>query len=188
MSTKLQKRQTTVAGNEERSATYQIRSIINDGWKAVGQIMSAADTFGSPTAWAITSNLSRPAVVRKAPKAAEVDRQVERITSLLEAHRQGSDQSAKLVESIGTSIALLHSFVTLPLPVPIASDGEDDGASLFIDTEHLYGDLEISGSTVEYYLRSKTGDFQNEIYDVEDVEDGRIPPRLLGCLYTHHTI
>lgn len=188
MSTKLQKRQATVAGNEERSMTYQIRSIMNDGWKAVGQVMAAADTFGSPTAWAITWNLSRPAIVRKAPKAVEVDRQVERITGLLETHKEAGDQSAKLVESIGTSIALLHSFVTLPLPVPIASDGEDDGASLFIETEHLYGDLEISGKTVEYYLRSKANGFQSEIYDIEDVEDGRIPPRLLGCLYTHHAI
>lgn len=183
MSTKLQPGNTEVTSGE---STYQVRELFNDSWKAFAGAMVYVDTQSAATAWASTWNMSRPAVVRKSPKSAEVDRQVERIKSLLALYDENNEQRAKLVESIGTSVALLHSFVTLPLPIPVASDGEDEGTSLFINTSELYGDLEISGKTVEYYLRSKLTGQESEIYDVEEVEEGRIPPRLLGCLYTHH--
>ena len=185
MSTKLQPSKSELKSPQ---STYQVRELLYDSWKAMTGAIAFMDPFSPTTAWASSSNLSRPAVVRKSPKAAEADRQIERIRSLLVLYDEHGEHRAKLSESIGTSISLLNSFVTLPLPIPVASDGEDDGTSLFINTDELYGDLEISGNTIEYYLRSKLGGQETEIYDIEEAEEGRIPPRLLGRLYTHHAI
>lgn len=185
MSTKLK----SINGDQPLGdSTYQVREVFNETWKAVTGAVVCVDALSATTAWASTSNMSRPAVVRRCPKSAEAERQAQRIKGLLTLYDKDDEHRAKLVESIGTSIGLLHSFVTMPIPIPVASDGEDEGTSLFINTDELYGDLEISGKTIEYYLRSKLSGQESEIYDVEEVEEGRIPPRLLGCLYTHHAI
>lgn len=184
MSTKLQSIQFASWAD---SLTYQARSIVDDAHKAVIGATAHADPMVT-TAWAKSESSTRHAVYAQCTRSAEANRQVGRVRNLLALEIGDEDRRAKLIESVGTSVALLHSFVSSPAPIPVASDGDDEGTSLFIESDKFYGDIEISGHTIEYYIRSKNGDDEIEHYDIEEVENGMIPSRLLGCLYSHYAM
>ena len=133
--------------------------------------------------------LAPPAFHQESQKAAEARRQIERVRLL--SHRcslvpdpGAAEQVRKSVESC---IALIGSLLTSPIPIPIASGGEDCGASLFFHGNGLYGDLEINGQTIEYYLKSTTEDGIQEIFDSETIDDGFVPPKLLGHLFSAYS-
>ena len=98
-------------------------------------------------------------------------------------HLDSADAKEQQRESMNTCISLINMLVTGPIPIPIASSGSECGATLFFQDDHVYGDLEINGNLVEYYLKEKTDDGFREVFDSESVTDGFIPPRLLGHLF-----
>jgi hypothetical protein len=116
------------------------------------------------------------------PKAAEANRQVER----LKLAKDFAEAKGMAVDTDGlvSSILLLQNLVTGPIPVPVASWDPESGASLFITQGDFYGDLEVSGNTIEYFLRWTEGQEPQEVYDSEQIEDGRLPPRLLTHLFS----
>ncbi|WP_324806610.1 hypothetical protein SH584_09490 [Sphingomonas sp. LY29] len=121
------------------------------------------------------------AVVRAAPKVAEINRQVERLR-----HAKEFAEASGLpcdFDGLVSSIQLLQHLVSGPVPVPVASWDADGGPSLFISEEGFYGDLEINGKVIEYLLKIEGGQGSREIYDSEEIEEGRIPPRLLTHLF-----
>ena len=121
------------------------------------------------------------AVVQAAPKVAEVNRQVERLRQAKDfAETSGLEFDG---DGLLSSIMLLQNMVTGPIPVPVASWDADSGSSLFISQDGFYGDLEVNGKTIEYLLRLEGQGAAEEIYDSEQIEEGRIPPRLLTHLF-----
>lgn len=123
-----------------------------------------------------------PAIYQESHKAAEAQRQISR-TQVLQ-HRcdemENPDAQKRMSASIETCISLLSSFATVPLPIPVASSGRDCGTTLFFQDGNIYGDLEINGKSVEYYVKStKAGEEDIAYYDTEEIEEGFIPPKLL---------
>lgn len=116
------------------------------------------------------------------PKAVEVTRQVERLKQAKDfATEIGLDYDP---EGLVSSIQLLQNLATGPIPVPVASWDPESGASLFFSEGDFYGDLEINGTTIEYLLKWIDGQETQEIYDTEEIEDGRLPPKLLMHLFS----
>lgn len=115
------------------------------------------------------------------PKAIESRRQIERVKSVLALEEV--KQNREYLDGVKTTIALLQGLSLGPVPVPVASWCSGKGASLFFEADDFYGDLEIYGNTVEYYLQS--GAFQpcHEVLESEEIEEGKFPPRLLAFLF-----
>ncbi|HET9129658.1 MAG TPA: hypothetical protein VFO86_01855 [Terriglobia bacterium] len=143
------------------------------------------------TAWQLMSEtkaatLKPSAMVAISPKAAEAHRQTERIRPyicfLFDDQSEGAERKR---ESIKNAINLIYTFSTSPLPIPIASIG-DQNSSLFIKEGDFYGDLELAGNSIEYFLKWKDADgSEKEAYGEEELEGDRIPPKLLYHLYSH---
>ena len=130
--------------------------------------------------------LMAPAYHQESKKAVEAFRQIERARTLSTRCSGLNDPAAEAMQrtSVESCIALISSLLTSPMPIPIASGGSDCGASLFFNGDGLYGDLEIKGRVVEYYLKSRTEAGTQEIFDSETIDDGFIPPKLLGHLFS----
>lgn len=116
-------------------------------------------------------------------KASEATRQMERVRQINERVMSDQDTSALQVKSIASTISLISNMIVGPIPIPVASSGEDGEATLYFDDDVLYGDIEIRGDRIEYLLKTKGGD---EIFDEEEIESGLIPPRLLFNLYCNY--
>jgi hypothetical protein len=72
--------------------------------------------------------------------------------------------------------------MTGPIPVPVAG-WKPEGPSLFFDQEGFYGDLEIAGNNIEYFLKWVEDGVPKEVFGAEDVSEGYLPPNLLAYLY-----
>lgn len=117
-----------------------------------------------------------------APKAAEVTRQIERLRTVKEiAPDQGF--SAEQLRDVDTSVKLLSHLMTGPIPIPVAG-WKPEGPSLFFDQNGFYGDLEIAGDSVEYFLKWVDRGELKEVFGTEDVSEGYLPPNLLAHLYS----
>lgn len=125
------------------------------------------------------------AIVAQCPKAAEAQRQSARIRPYIQFLADDPSENAqKKRESISQAIGLIHTFSTTPLPMPIASLG-DDHSTLFISHNDFYGDIELDGDNLEYFLRWTDPDgTPREEYGEESAEGDRIPPKLLFRLYS----
>jgi hypothetical protein len=150
----------------------------NHALRLFGQCFSATHA-------AFASDLAtyRPAETQSAiycvsEKAVEAERQIRRIRGVAD-HLSAIGEIDG--EGVTACIGLLNCFTMSPAPIPVASMSEDGTTSLFFDQNGFYGDIEISGRTVEYML--KWGDQEDAVIDCEQVDDGRIPPRLLVHLF-----
>lgn len=111
-------------------------------------------------------------------KQLEAARQVEKIKPYVSWQKSDADADVD-VQSMVSSINLLHSFASGPSSVPMAAVSHDGQVGLSIQDEGLYLDLTLDGTQVEYLLKTDEG----EVYDEEQIIDGRIPPKLLGQIY-----
>lgn len=118
-----------------------------------------------------------------APKMAEATRQIERLT-IARQYAENRDNALDDVEGITSCMSLLGHFAVGPIPVPVASWTAGEGPSLFITTDNFYGDLEVEGNQIEYFLRWDQAGQPVEIFDTETVNEGRVPPRLLAHLFS----
>lgn len=122
------------------------------------------------------------AICWQAPRTARLQRQIDRLQQAVEhAQSRGVDIDADGVKS---SIEILKMMSNLPFPIPTASWSDDTGSSLFYGNGSFYGDLEFSGKHVEYLLKGQSDGGDVEVYDEEEIEAGRIPPRLLVHLFS----
>jgi hypothetical protein len=130
-----------------------------------------------------------PAYYQESKKAVEAFRQIERARTLSTRCAGLNDPAAEEMQriSVESCIALISSLLTSPMPIPVASSGSECGATLFFNGAGLYGDLEIKGRIVEYYLKSTTEAGTQEIFDSETIDDGFIPPKLLGHLFSAYS-
>jgi hypothetical protein len=119
-------------------------------------------------------------------KALEANRQIERVKSLASLCKSGTRSDQDCVVSIGTSVALIGSLICGPVPIPVASSGESGCTSLFFGDLNFYGDLEVRGKFIDYYLKGKSKGADIEVFDSEEVKNGQVPPKLLFHLYTHY--
>jgi hypothetical protein len=149
-------------------------------YQAVGKMLETCDfTKVSATNPYTSGSL---AVTCVSQKAAEAARQVERLNF---AKAFAEDKGAEFdVEGLVSSILLLQNLATGPIPIPVASWDIESGASLFFHDEQFYGDLEISGKTIEYLLKWKGRQGEQEVYGSEEIEEGRIPSGLLVHLFS----
>lgn len=170
-----------------QAVTDQTRPTVLDGLRAVaGSFVSMGTYGGHPTAWAITSPMSRPAIHQVSEKAVEANRQIERVKSIASICKKGGAIDDVCLESIASSVTFIGSLVTGQIPIPVASSGSDGCTTLFFDDDDFYGDLEIRGKSIEYYIKSKTRGKDVEVFDSEDMENGFIPPKLLIHLFAHY--
>jgi len=177
----------TKAATAHRPITEQARPVLSESLRA------AAEGFLSATSrarnWSCTyAALPLSAIHRSSEKAIEAQRQIERVQSLnaLCSFGPQTTEDEERVESIASSVALLSSFITSPIPIPVASSGTDLGTTLFFGDDDFYGDLEIKGKSVEYFLKIKRNGAENEVFDTEEIKNGFVPPRLLSCLFAHY--
>lgn len=118
-------------------------------------------------------------------KLDECSRQLERIRTFKEWMKTIDLKDSErdwLLKSLKTASNIIECTVHTPAPIPIASATVGEGASLFINDGFLYGDIEIDGSEVEYFLKP-SDKLSDEIYDVEETIEGRLPTKLLAALY-----
>lgn len=171
----------------QNTITQQSRPTIYDNVRtALGSLIPIDPNINNGTARAWSYPVSRPAVYAASDKAVEANRQVERMKSLKSICAANSPAHECQLESIASSIGLIGSFLTSIFPIPVASSGSDDGTTLFFSDDQFYGDLEIRGKIVEYYIKTVAHGNDVEIFDSEEIEDGYIPTRLLTSLYTHY--
>ncbi len=118
-------------------------------------------------------------------KSVEVIRQARR----LDAYREWASREAResidiseLTKSIETAQKLLNHTLSTPIPVPVASTGADGSANLLFSDSQVYGDIEIQGDDIEYYLKEK-GLKVRETYSSEVVSDNKLPYGLFAILY-----
>ena len=177
---------TTKIATASRSVTDQVRATVYNNTKSV---IEAAMTGGTNilgrSCWTATY-ATPPAIFHISEKSAEAQRQIERVKSLSQICEGDGDTLNKCFVSISSTVSLINAFLTSPIPIPVAGSGEDGEASLFLGDEDFYGDLEISGNVVEYYIKSSSGDKRVELFDSEKIEDGFIPPKLLSHLFLHY--
>lgn len=137
--------------------TDQARPTILDSLRMATGSFVTMGTYGShPTAWATSSPTSRPAIHQISEKAVEANRQIERIKSIASICKKDSPVDGVCLDSIASSVAFIGSLVSSPLPIPVASSGSDGCTTLFFDGNDFYGDLEVRGKSIEYYIKSKT--------------------------------
>lgn len=122
-----------------------------------------------------TSETIRP-IRHIAPKIAEIERQVERLTA--------AKAIAEDTRSIDLCIEFLRALASAPVPVPVSGWSKETGPSLFFDQDGYYGDIEVVDNLMEYYLKSRHGDVPLNIFNSEQVDlNSPIPQNLLGYLY-----
>ena len=157
-------------------------------WKTVaGTLAPIGTNITGQTAWGLSDATPQAAIYCRSEKAVEAQRQIDRVRSLSVLCKTSSGQDDKQqLESIASSVALIGSFLLSPMPIPIASSGSDNRTTLFFQDENFYGDLEINRNEIEYFLKRKTNEGPIEIYDCEEIEDGKVPPRLLMFLFSHY--
>lgn len=113
-------------------------------------------------------------------KAEEAARQIGRLKPYLSLGEQDSERD----KNIYTAIGILNNLCVGPLPVPVASIG-DENSTLFYDRPNFYGDIEIKDNKAEYYLRWRDNDKDKEIYGEENINNEFLPINLLAHLYQH---
>lgn len=157
--------------NHYRPMVREILSSASAGWQLISATKAATQ--------------AGTAIVAQCAKAAEAQRQSARIRPYIQFLADDPSESAqKKRESVSQAIGLIHTFSTTPLPVPIASLG-DDHSTLFINHCGFYGDIELDGENLEYFLRWTDPDgTEKEEYGEEPAEGDRIPPKLLFRLYS----
>lgn len=128
---------------------------------------------------------TQPAIYAFTEKSAEAARQIERIKSIASTCQNDGENSEMRRDSFASSISIITSLLSGPIPIPVASRGEEGCASLFFEGEGFYGDVEIKGKFLEYYLKSMKNGFTRETFDCEEIKDGYIPTRLLTNLFMH---
>ena len=121
-------------------------------------------------------------IYQLSPKAAEIERQVERLKAAREFCEDGMLNLGS-VNDLSLSIELLQSLSIGPLPVPIAGWSKESGPSFFFDQAGFYGDLEITEEGVEYFLKWGSDGEKKEVYGTEPIKKGKFPPQLLSHLY-----
>lgn len=179
----------TKATKASRPVTDQARPVPYGGFKAIAGSLVPGSTFTARTdSWTATATRPPKAIYQVCEKAVEAQRQIERLKSLTVLYNNEAvcDDNLDNLQSIATSVSLLGSFLSSPIPIPVASRNSDCGSSLFFDEDGFYGDLEIKGDFVEYFIKSSRNDAELEIFDTEKVESGFIPPRLLTVLFSHY--
>ena len=177
----------TKAAVSQSPVTEQAKTTVYGGIaSALSSISQLNSTMNVGTSWASSSTVSRPAIHAISEKAVEANRQVERVKSLRSICTAASPMDDVQIESIASAINLIGSFFTSSLPIPVASSGSDGGTTLFIESDDFYGDIEIRGKSVEYYIKSCRNNKQIEIFDNEELEGGYIPPKLLVNLFAHY--
>ena len=176
----------TKAAISQSPVTEQAKTTVYEGIKsALSSISQFNSNMNAGTSWA-SSTVSRPAIYAISEKAIEANRQVERVKSLRSMCTAESPMDDVQIESIASAINLIGSFLSSSLPIPVASSGSDGGTTLFIESDDFYGDIEIRGKVIEYYLKSYRNNKQVEIFDNEELEGGYIPPKLLTNLFAHY--
>lgn len=169
---------------DDPPVTSQIRetSTIDRGLAYfIGRILAESQLTQVATANAVTAAVI-PASYQSAPKMAEIERQIERLKAA-KKFAESKELDAAEMSDISSSIDILRSLVQGPLPIPVAGWSLDSGPSLFYDQNGFYGDLEISNSAIEYFLKWNDSTGANEIFDSEAIEEGKLPPKLLVHLY-----
>lgn len=145
-----------------------LTSTLSDVWRnACLSTMAIVEPAGRVNSWKYQESL----------------RQADRLSSIREWYGkvQSAEMAMKTAVSCKNAVALLNSAISSPAPVPIASANEEGGASLFIDDSIIYGDIEINGEEVEYYLKSKVDN--KEYYSIEKMNTDLPPPGLWGLLF-----
>lgn len=130
--------------------------------------------------------IAAPAICHESEKSAEARRQIDRVLSLMDLCQENHGISEKCKESVASAVSLIRAFLTSPIPIPVAAAGENNQASLFISDGDFYGDLEISGDNIEYYIKFNFNGENIEYFNSEKIEGGFIPPKLLGKLYHYY--
>lgn len=177
---------TTKIAKADRSVTNQVRPTIYDHAKMAAQATIDGSTYVTGRSYWAAACIPTSAVVQICEKSAEAQRQIERVRSLSSLCLNNKAASDKCLSSISSTVSLIGSFLSSPMPIPIASgDGEGD-TSLFLEGEGVYGDMEISGKRMEYYLKFEKDGNSTEYFGTEDIEDGFIPPKLLTRLFYHY--
>ena len=177
MNTKVSNPSETLTDRILRSFSESVAAVGHCGSSGGGSNWTSSSQATETSAW-------QSAIYRTCPRAAEASRQIERAKSL-SAREYGTASLNELqLRSVASCVALISDFSRGPFSIPIASSGEDGEATLFIDDNLLYADIEISGNEVEYYFRSKCKNGV-EVFDTEEMEDGYIPPRMLASLYAY---
>lgn len=117
-------------------------------------------------------------------KTVEARRQIDRLRSIATAQYYADNPLT--LSSIESTSGLIQAFASGPIPIPIASTGEDGGTTLFFGDDDFYGDLEVNGANVEYYIKYNSKEGEIEVFDNEKIESGYVPPKLLGALYSYY--
>lgn len=173
--------------NNTNAASAPTRDYIARNYvSALKEMLSTASTAWQLISETKASSPKPNAIVAMSPKAAEAHRQSARIRPYIcFLSDEASEDAERKQEGIKNAINLIYAFSTSPLPIPIASMGEQN-SSLFIREGDFYGDLELAGDTIEYFLKWTDADgAENEKYGEELIEGDRIPPTLMYHLYSH---
>ena len=177
---------TTKIRTTDRTLTDQARTAIYDSAKLITKAtMDGGTHIAGQSYWAATC-ATTSAIYHVSEKSAEAQRQIDRIRSLWDLCQGDDETSQKCINSVSSAVSLIGAFLTSPIPIPVASAGEDGQTSLFIDGENFYGDLEINGDSIEYYIKFDTDGDSVEYFNSEKIEDGFIPPKLLTHLFYHY--
>lgn len=114
----------------------------------------------------------------------EIERQIERISPYIRWVTEGGNSvpaDDKFQDSARAAIGLLSASLCSPAPVPTSSVDIEKGASLFLNDDISYFDIECFGNLIEFYARDKSNGV--EFYGEEEVHEGVIPPSLLATFY-----
>ena len=177
----------TKAAVSQSPVTDQAKTTFYDGIRsALSSISQLNSTMNAGASWASSATVCRHAIYATSEKALEANRQIERVNSLKAICKAASAADQVQIESIASAIDLIGSFFSSRFPIPVASSGSDGGTTLFIESDDFYGDIEIRGKLIEYYLKSRRNNKEIEIFDNEELESGYIPPNLLISLYAHY--
>ncbi|WP_300536948.1 hypothetical protein [Sphingosinicella sp.] len=170
------------------SATEQAKPQIFDRLRFLSEAVLPVDwaATGRATWTSASVQSSSLAVHEVSQKAVEAHRQIERVKSLIQLEFQEKAIQEKTIESIASSVFLIGSFLTGPMPIPVASSGSNGGTTLFFGEDEFYGDLEVNGRFVDYYLKFEMNGDPVEVFDTEEIPEGSVPPKLLTCLFTHY--
>jgi len=163
---------TIQTAHETRNSTQQHTISLN----SIAASLAACDLPNS------SAHIPSSTWIWTAPKSVEAGRQINRLAAA-RSFAEGRHVREDDIESINACVSMIGHFASTPVPIPVASWTAGKGASLFFDMDGFYGDLEVDGTEVEYFLKWSDGTHQQEVFDSEAVEDGKIPPRLLVHLF-----
>lgn len=114
----------------------------------------------------------------------EIARQISRVSPYINWVIEGGDRTPedeKFQRSVRAVIELLSASLFLPTPVPTSSVDIEKGASLFLNDDISYFDIEVFDNIIEFYAKDKVSNA--EFFGEEEVVDGRVPPSLLATLF-----